>query len=376
MAARERVFIRNQPGLGLLLTLSLGSAPCYADQSLETFETQLDKAIRSACHGHMLEALPDILGDIRSWVNENSPFCQTVRTLQEEQSALKLLESRNKDLDVPATHARIKSIFSYNEDLYRHSDCNDWMCEHIRQQAYRQGNPVSLEDYQKVARHCEERYECIEHWFSDWPKPLPSSKQEGLSLDSLLDTSEPDTRPDTPQPSAQASLSLDSLMATPKPSMQKSQTEIAGATTQQTPRPTAGYQSEGVTTAPSQSTQNNKAEVPPTAAAPQQSEKPDIYAICKRTVGMASVAGCINVNLPDDSTACSGPDNADCANNLALLCQKVAARTATPFDQYASGQGTFATEAQCLMRCEKEYGEANWGRYGSKCLGAVSTRTR
>ena len=67
------------------LVVSFATTPLFAQEpTLDEFETQLDGVIRSACHGYMVDALPEMLSGARDWLNENSPFCQTVRTLPDD----------------------------------------------------------------------------------------------------------------------------------------------------------------------------------------------------------------------------------------------------------------------------------------------------
>ncbi|MCB1704166.1 MAG: hypothetical protein KDI17_04840 [Halioglobus sp.] len=189
--------------------------------SVEAFETQLDFTIRSACHGNMLDAIPDFLSDARDWLNENSPFCQTVRTLARDESAYALLKIQQPSADYSRDpQYKIKYLAGYNEDLYRHSDCGDWMCEHVRDQAYDKGNPVSLTAYRQVEQYCEGDYGCIESWFQSWPRALPKPKalpktetaDTGMSLDSLMDSSPPATHTTGTAEHAPAGLSLDTLL--------------------------------------------------------------------------------------------------------------------------------------------------------------------
>jgi hypothetical protein len=202
--------------------VTITAALCYAPlqaaaqpSDIEAFETQLDHTIRSACHGNMIDAIPDFLGDVRDWLNENTPFCQTVRTLAEDDSAYTLLKRQQPSTDYARDpNYKIKYLSGYNEDLHRHSDCGDWMCEHIRDQAYDNGHPVSLAQYRQVEQYCDNHYGCIESWFKTWPRelPKPSSASTGISLDSLME-SETAAAEVTDSPDATASgLSLDALL--------------------------------------------------------------------------------------------------------------------------------------------------------------------
>ncbi|CAA0095953.1 Uncharacterised protein [Halioglobus japonicus] len=194
--------------------------------SIEEFETQLDFTIRSACHGNMIDAIPDFLSDARDWLNENTPFCQTVRTMAEDESAYTLLKRQQPSADYTRDpQYKIKYLAGYNEDLYRHTDCGDWMCEHIRDEAYDKGNPVSLAQYRQVEQHCDGDYGCIESWFKSWPRALPKPKtlpkpetaSTGMSLDSLMG-SQPTASQATDKPQGSPSgLSLDALLDSGQP---------------------------------------------------------------------------------------------------------------------------------------------------------------
>ncbi|TCK03495.1 hypothetical protein [Marinobacterium mangrovicola] len=558
-----------------LLLAGLFSLPARAELSTEAFEKQLDLSIRSACHGYMVDALPDFLSDARDWLNESSPFCQTVRTLGQNRSAYAELKRQNSSLDYRQDpEYRIKYLSGYNADLYRHSDCNDWMCEQVRNRAYSAGHPISLSDYKQVEQYCGGRYGCIESWFKSWPRALPQAKPQnngmsldqlmagggtsgtannsqpatgGLSLDSMLGTPETSAQP-AAQPSAgsldaslaleqpakraqdatSGSVSLDSVfegreqMAMEELSvdlnyfndqMQKActcslgnsgcyqlpaesllakaneteQQRYAACTEWQQARQEqpansdllnnlltrvvhlnervddldegmekriAAWQEErrqmiaqqqqeaedrsnsaffaGVATVllqtgavangslsaeqaaqnafnVTQSIENGEdwassmgsaltSSIPqysspqidsnigsgmpaasgtqaqaaqPRAVAQAQSLASSRYAVCTtERSGTAVTAGCIGFREENNgSSACSGPN---CADSLAELCRQVGARTGTPLQWWASGLGTFASMGQCIAKCENDYGVANWGQYGRKCLGSVS----
>ncbi len=189
------------------------------EQSIEQFETQLDRAVKSVCHGYVIDSLPEFMSGVQNWLNENTPFCQTVRTLPDDQSAYELLKKEKPEVDYTKDpNYKVKYLFGYNEDLYRNSDCDDWMCEHIRNQVFKQGHPISLIDYKKVEQHCEERYECIESWFKSWPRALPQNNSTPsktvVSLDDLLGNG-PATATDgttIPPSTHQSGLTLDDML--------------------------------------------------------------------------------------------------------------------------------------------------------------------
>lgn len=557
--------------MGLLLLLSFSSTS-RGELSLEALETQLDYTIRSACHGYMVDAIPDMLSDIRSWLNKNTPFCQTVRTLGENESAYGLLKQQRPSVDYDRkARTEINITGGYNADLHRHNDCNDWMCQHIRDQAYDDGHPISLADYKKVEQHCDANYSCIESWFKRWPRPLPTAQTNssgmsldalmgskpaaskpagqstansgiGLSLDAMMGT-QPSPTPPQPQQVAKnsnpstAGLSLDSALGSPsnnhkaadvsldnvfagreqlalEESLRKinrynrslsrtcscsvdksgcyqlpseslldsaNQIELerfqacsqwqqlqqnpdnseqaknliqqlaqinkqvkqldgdmddeieaweeerrrmiaqqkreaqqrsdsaylagmasillqAGAATNglisaeqaaqnavNVSRSVESGQSWGaaignniVSSVPNQMAANQAAtSTPPSSSSrssgsssPPKNTQPTSFAVCKtESSGTKVTAGCIGIRSEGSSQGCSG---STCASSFQELCQKVGASRGVPFEYFASGLGTFSSMGQCIAKCENDYGEANWGEYGRKCLGAVS----
>ena len=56
------------------LLIGLGYNPAsQAALTLDELETQLDFTIRSACHGYMIDAIPDFLSSAREWLNRETP---------------------------------------------------------------------------------------------------------------------------------------------------------------------------------------------------------------------------------------------------------------------------------------------------------------
>lgn len=553
------------------LLLGVLSQPGRAADTVAEFEKQLDFTIRSACHGYMVDAIPAFLSGVRSWLQESSPFCQTVRTLPENESAYTLLKREKPGLNLSDDEQYRITANGYNAERDLFSDCNDWMCVNIRKQVKRQGHPVDLADYRKVEQLCDGHYGCIEHWFKTWPRKLPEAKSAGntansglsldglmegkaaagqsngrqanaggLSLDTLLGSTPTagtlSTHSNSPVVDAQPSgkeLSLDSKLNTAAQKQPKSadvtldsvfagreqlalEKELStikrynrqlesdcGCTTEnagcyelpaqslvafansleqerydlcrrwqqvyrlapgtseqartlakqlakleagiedldkemdnrinewaedqrriaarrqqeQSDREAAAWMA-GMATAivqgnavangmisSDQGVQNSlnvarsvlngenwasamnrsiKSSIPQAnssasvtsgsanraAAAPTQSLASTSFAICKtESQGNKVTAGCIGVRRDSDNTACSG---SICAPSMASLCQQVGAQTGTPFQYFASGNGTFSSMGQCVAECENGYGEANWGEYGRRCVGAVS----
>ncbi len=545
---------------GLTLMLLLGVSPAKAQDNVAAFETQLDFTIRSACHGYMVDAIPDFLDQARSWLNKNTPFCQTVRTLGKDDSAYELLKQQNPTTDYQNDpEYSIKYLSGYNPELHRHNDCNDWMCEHVRDNAHDKGYPLSLADYKKVEQHCDGAYGCIESWFKTWPRPLPEpTNTVQLSLDDLLaaqDSQPPQTNPSTPKQHAESGMNLDALMGATKSTPSTQPTKNASITMGKAPQSLGGaelslnnvfagreqlaldkslqrirsyhgklqnqcqcsLENSGCYQLPDRSlieqanqqeqsryescthwqaqqsltpstakaanqqlaqltslekainTFDNEMEsaiqrwekqrreaiaqqkreaqeradsaylagmasiimqsgqvangnisaeqaarnavnvsrgiengqswgdsmsrhltssIPhynpsglashnsthdssqqPGASPPTQAKPAEYYAICKHRRGTATTAGCIGVRVEGVGNGCSGNT---CAQNLRDLCQAIGTQIGAPFDEYASGLGSFDSPSQCIARCENNYGVKNWGKYGSKCLGMVS----
>ena len=207
--------------LALILSFSHGSR---AQFSIEDFETQLDFTIRSACHGYMIDAIPDFFEDQREWLNRNTPFCQTVRTLPDSESSVTFFWQEKarvaeQDQATPAPTPEYRGKFEsrmrayYEQQQGLDIECQDWMCQHVRLEAWNKGNPISLADYNKVVDHCEGSYGCIEEWFQGWPRALPQNKVV-LSLDTLLEADATSTAAAAgTQPAAPSTgLSLDDLL--------------------------------------------------------------------------------------------------------------------------------------------------------------------
>ncbi len=223
--------------LCLLVLLSAITRQSVAQESSSSedilaFETQLDTTIRSACHGYMVDSIPDFLSSARDWLNENTPFCQTVRTLPEASSAAAALQTYSQEQGQPLeleTDQRVVRYYGRNDAIY--TECQDWMCQHIRTQLREQSQAISFSDYQRVEAHCEQHYGCIESWFKTWPRPLPEAAADRakLTLDGLMgnEVQSPsavkESKPAQAAHAAQASqaehvaqpsgLSLDDLMA-------------------------------------------------------------------------------------------------------------------------------------------------------------------
>lgn len=164
---------RAQWAVALAVWAIAGWMPLSAQQTDAEFETRLDGVIRSACHGYMIDALPDLLSSARDWLDENSPFCREVRSLPEEQPLAPTIEAYDA-LDDRSISALRRYMSADNEIVV---ECGDWMCQHVRIEARDAGHPVGQAAYRRVAAYCDENYECIERWFDSWPRSLPAPQE-------------------------------------------------------------------------------------------------------------------------------------------------------------------------------------------------------
>ncbi|GGD64422.1 hypothetical protein [Croceicoccus mobilis] len=101
-----------------------------------------------------------------------------------------------------------------------------------------------------------------------------------------------------------------------------------------------------------------------------QAQGPSLYAVCKTyNRGTKTTAACIGYHRTSETTACT--TYGDCGTDIAELCRKVGVRHEVDLKEFSSGLGTFASQGECEAKCEHSYGEANWGKYGRKCLGTL-----
>ena len=66
-------------GMLILLFLCLPVAS-NAETDLQVLDKQTTEEIRSACHGYLIDMLPDVFKSAKSWLYENSPVCQDLRS--------------------------------------------------------------------------------------------------------------------------------------------------------------------------------------------------------------------------------------------------------------------------------------------------------
>lgn len=86
---------------------------------------------------------------------------------------------------------------------------------------------------------------------------------------------------------------------------------------------------------------------------------------------MAKKAGCIKV-YNTDGKACSDKDGKTCSTtSLEELCFITGKKIGLPYNAYASGQGSFETEKECLDKCEQQYG-GKFEQFGGDCFSKVA----
>ena len=186
----------------IVLLAALAWMKSATAQNIEALEGQLDETIRAACHGYMVDALPESLSWLRDNIYEGSPFCNLVnaafdkRALSDAvQSAFTKATTAGGDLDLSKKHDR---------DLNITIECDaEYMCIESRLKYLDTQTPVSQAEYNAVNQYCGERYGCIEAFFREWPRDIPAPKKttpadnagsSGLSFAALM----------SPQPSSPA----------------------------------------------------------------------------------------------------------------------------------------------------------------------------
>ncbi len=168
---------------GTLALLLVFSRPAFAqDFDVVDFERKVDATLRSACHGYLIDMLPEGLADLRSWLYESSPACTEVARLERDEPLRKVFER------LPMSRKDVARI--YDRDAWTLPNgagavaanidiaCEmEFMCLKIRRRLARTADPVSQVGYDLVAQSCADEpspYFCIENWFSHWPRSLPT----------------------------------------------------------------------------------------------------------------------------------------------------------------------------------------------------------
>ncbi|MCV6611207.1 MAG: hypothetical protein OIF55_10600 [Amphritea sp.] len=192
----------------LLTVLILLPTMLRAEIDIEAFEAELDGTIKSACHGYLPDMLPEVLAWLRGEIYEKSPFCEKVRSGNQEEAIhyARRIYSGGPTLDLSKRD---------NSDVQRAIECdNEYMCVEVRDRLYREGQPISQVDYDRVSQHCEGRYSCIQEFFLEWPRPLPAPRSlagnqiapSGKALSDLNSQQQPGNKP--AQPTRSSGLSL------------------------------------------------------------------------------------------------------------------------------------------------------------------------
>ena len=179
----------------LLAGLLLFSTTSRAQFDLEAFEIQLDDTIRSACNGYLIDMVPDMLSDLRDWLDEGSPMCAEIRRTPEETNLQDVIREYEPDfaITLPDSERKEPEVVIPAREILRMQCSGEFMCVKTRGDLALRDNPVSQEDYDVVAQSCEtalSEYTCIEQFFSNWPQPLPEVRpvqtSEPNSLDVML----------------------------------------------------------------------------------------------------------------------------------------------------------------------------------------------
>ncbi|WP_282608047.1 hypothetical protein [Pelagibius sp. Alg239-R121] len=173
-----------------LVFSALMPGPALA-QDIEGLELHLDKTIRSACHGYLVDSLPDALSWLKEKIYRNSPFCNKFLDAQDKEQLNDAVQEAYAER--PLEGSRLDLSKKVDRDLNITIECrSEYMCLETRLKFLETQTPVSQEDYNTVRDYCLERYGCIQAYFRDWPAPLPTPKKleelQIVTFDSVLDT--------------------------------------------------------------------------------------------------------------------------------------------------------------------------------------------
>ncbi|MEP3246569.1 MAG: hypothetical protein ABJN40_16365 [Sneathiella sp.] len=162
-------------------------------QAQETagFEKKLDKTIKAACHGYLVDAIPDALQWLREEIYKKSPFCQRVNKAYDNQDINDAIQAEFTKKSKPGNTLDLSK--KHDRDLAITIECqSEYMCMESRLRFLGTGAPVNQKSYARVADFCGGRYGCIQAFFDKWPTKLPTAKEGDkskiLTFSSILKT--------------------------------------------------------------------------------------------------------------------------------------------------------------------------------------------
>ncbi|MCR9220497.1 MAG: hypothetical protein NXI21_09745 [Alphaproteobacteria bacterium] len=157
--------------------VSLAAASVIASgvqaQDIPEFEGEVDRTIRSACHGFMVDALPDAVSWLRDAIYEGSPFCRRVLGAGDLEAFGDAVQDAYAQLG--PGDVRLDLTQERDRDLNVTIECDsEYMCMEMRLKLQETETPISQQDYDVVSAYCDGRYGCIQAYFENWPAPLPT----------------------------------------------------------------------------------------------------------------------------------------------------------------------------------------------------------
>jgi hypothetical protein len=184
-------FKATQLSLCFLIGLS---TTAVADQ----FEADVDNAIRTACHGNLVD--PDD-SDFFKFFDFNSPLCKEVRVKGDEfdfVAARKQYQGKLTQVDLDrifdpnylqrAAPSKIEKECTYN--VIGGPVGVDTNCLTTRQQLADNNITMSLREYQRIEKSCNNHQDCINNWQGKWQqgdRALPPKPKVGsIGFDDLV----------------------------------------------------------------------------------------------------------------------------------------------------------------------------------------------
>lgn len=200
IVARPKIVTR-----AAFLAMSLAPAlPAVAPaQDIPAHKRQTEETIQAACHGFMVDALPEALSWLKESIYENSPFCQRAAAAGDLEEFGEAVEAEYSALGPNDT--RIDLSKRVDRDLQVTVECRGaYMCMETRLRFQGTDTPVSQDTYDTVRDYCDGRYGCIESYFQDWPVPLPTPGQiSGTQIFRFEDVVSAPGTPASPTPQTQ-----------------------------------------------------------------------------------------------------------------------------------------------------------------------------